>query len=503
MKKLYFTVTVLMILLNSLTFAQILDTSYSDDGVQINNIGTGDDYGFTAKIQTDGKIVVSGISFNGQNYDLVVIRYNSNGTLDTSFSSDGILTTDIGSNSLDISTIVTQNNGKINIAGTYHNASSVDFAIIQINDDGSFDNTFSDDGIQTTDFGGLDYVLCMAIQNDGKILVGGKSTFLFEHSEISIARYNTNGTIDSTFNGGGSFTTNFGEASVKANSISIQSDGEIIVVGEYDDTISNIDLLALRLTNSGILDLTFSDDGIQIIDIAGSTDRAFSCALQTNGKIIVTGTTIVGSSYDIVLLRLNNDGILDTTYSDDGIQTIDISNSNDYGYSVAIQTDGKILVGGSYQVNSNFTIFVLRTNSNGTLDTSFNGNGILISSPSIGNNYCNSILIQSDNKFVIAGTSFNGTNYDITTIRFNNTTLNYESFTNTNSIKLYPNPTNDYFSISNVKDIKKIEMYEINGKLIKSFTNCEKYSISDINRGLYFLKIYTNSENYNLELIVK
>jgi uncharacterized delta-60 repeat protein len=503
MKKLHFIAPILMIFFHSITFAQIFDTTYSDDGVQTNNIGSGNDFGFASKIQTDGKIVASGISFNGQNYDLVVIRYNTNGTLDTSFSNDGILTKDIGSNSFDRSTIAIQNNGKINIAGTYRNNSAIDFAIIQLNNDGTFDNSFSDDGIQTTDFGGLDEVLCMAIQNDGKILVAGKSTFLLEYPEVSIARYNTNGTSDASFNGDGLFTTNFEQGSVNANSISIKSDGEIILVGEYDDTISNIDVLVLKLTNNGNLDSTFSEDGIQIIDIAGSTDRAFSCALQTNGKIIITGTSIVGLSYDIALLRLSSDGSLDTTFSDDGIQTIDISTSNDYGYSVAIQSDGKILVAGNYLGNSNSTIFVLRTNSDGTLDTSFSGDGILAVNPNIGSNFCNSIISQNDEKFLITGTSFSGTNYDITTMRFNNTTLNFQSFTDANSIALYPNPTNDYFSISNLKDIKKIEMFGINGKLIKSFTSCEKYSISDINRGLYYLKIYTNSEKYNLELIVK
>jgi uncharacterized delta-60 repeat protein len=328
-----------------------LDTTFSDDGKVTTDFG-GDEYGESVVMQSDGKIIVAGGSG-----DFVVARYNADGRLDTTFSGDGKVTTDFGGYDFGCS-VVMQLDGKIIVAGLASSGSSYDFALARYNSDGSLDTTFSDDGKVTTDFAGIGYSVVM--QADGKIIVAG-ATFNDSSYDFALARYNSNGSLDSTFSGDGKVSTDFGGGDDHGHSVVMQPDGKIIVAGFAINDSG--DFLLARYNADGSLDTTFSDDGKVVTDFGGD-DYGFSVVLQPDGKIIVAGLR----SFDFAVARYNSNGTLDTTFSGDGKVTTDFG-GYDFGYSVVLQPDGKIVVAGASDNVSSDGFALARFNSDGSLDT--------------------------------------------------------------------------------------------------------------------------------------
>jgi uncharacterized delta-60 repeat protein len=206
-----------MLSFSSMAEALELDNSFGTGGKVSTNIG-GVDNATRVIVQDNGKILVAGISDN--NWTLA--RYNSNGTLDTSFDGDGKVTTDLGST--DVAWFVgIQDDGKIVLAGV----SGTDFALARYNSDGTLDTSFDIDGKVTTSFGEPtnDYSYSVAIQSDGKILVAG-----YSDGDFALARYNIDGSLDTSFDGDGKVTTVIA-GTESANSIAIQEDGKILLAG--------------------------------------------------------------------------------------------------------------------------------------------------------------------------------------------------------------------------------------------------------------------------------
>ena len=201
----------------------------SFQGIVTTTIGSYYDKGLSVTVQTDGKILVAGFSSNGRNYDFALVRYHADGSLDSSFSGDGKLTTDFGSSDYGYSVTV-QTDGKILVAGLSWTGSYNDFALVRYNTDGSLDSSFSGDGKLTTDFGTReDYGQSVTIQTDGKILVAGSSK-QGSNYDFALVRYNTDGSLDSSFSGDGKLTTDLGGTDV-GYSVTVQADGLIAVAG--------------------------------------------------------------------------------------------------------------------------------------------------------------------------------------------------------------------------------------------------------------------------------
>ncbi|MBK1641818.1 hypothetical protein CKO12_08040 [Chromatium okenii] len=326
-----------------------LDSSF---GGVITDFGGGYDSGYSVTLQKDGKILVAGTSSN----NFALARYNTDGSLDSSFDGDGKVTTDFSGNGY---SVTVQKDGKILVAGS----SDSDFALARYNIDGSLDTSFDDDGKIVTNFGGAygSSGQSVTVQTDGKILVTGSSSY-----DFAVARYNTDGSLDASFDGDGKVTTDFGgdgywNSGDSGYSVTLQTDGKILVAGgnSYDFAIA-------RYNANGSLDTSFGGDGEVTTDFDGY-DSGYSVTLQTDGKILVAG----GNSYDFALARYNTNGSLDASFDGDGKITTDFGNySSSCGYSVTVQTDGKILVAG----NSNSDFALARYNANGSLDTSFGGN---------------------------------------------------------------------------------------------------------------------------------
>jgi uncharacterized delta-60 repeat protein len=296
-------------------------------------------------LQSDGKILVSGTGMN--NSVSVLIRYNHNGTLDSTFDYDGIVTTVIGSHSLK-QLICIQPDGKIVTAGRCVGASEL-IALARYNTNGSLDTTFNSNGIVTTSIGSInDGAESISLQPDGKILVGGYS-FNGTNTNFAVLRYNTNGSLDTTFNADGIITTAIGTNS-SVYSISLQSDGKIVAGGESQiGTGAIINFAIARYNTNGSLDSTFGTTGIIVTSIGNYNDYGRALTIQSNGKILLVGGTTLtnGSTYQSALVRYNINGILDSTFDNDGIVTTFFSTGNySDGNAIILQSDGKIVVGG-------------------------------------------------------------------------------------------------------------------------------------------------------------
>ena len=359
-----------------------LDTTYGNGGIVTTPVGSGLDYGLGVTLQADGKAVVAGVTFNGSNHDIAVLRYNTDGSLDATFGVGGIVTTPAGP-AADFGYDVTLDcDGKILVAGYSNNGANDDFALVRYNADGSLDTTFGGGGIVTTTNGTMtDIGRSVTTQADGKILVAGLSGG--PSFDFALMRYETDGSLDTTFGSGGIVTTPVGGANDEGESVTVQADGKILVAGRTSNG-ANDDMALVRYNTDGSLDTTFGSGGIVTTPIGSSYDVSFSVVLQPNGKIVLAGYSDTGPNEDFALTRYNADGSLDTTFGDGGIVTTAFgATGSDIGWSAALQADGKIVVVGYSDTNSNRDFAVARYNADGSLDMTFGdgvGDGALVAS---------------------------------------------------------------------------------------------------------------------------
>jgi uncharacterized delta-60 repeat protein len=372
-----------------------LDTTFSGDGKQQTDFFGDLDGVNSVAIQADGKIVAAGYARMATgDYDFALARYNPNGTLDANFDGDGKVTTDFQGDGDIASHVIILSDGKILVAGEATTAGGgADFALARYLPDGSPDNSFSGNGRLVTDFNGdTDEALSMVIQPDGKILLAGECDLSGAY-DFALARYSANGTLDTSFSTDGKLTTSFG-ADDAAFGVTLQSDGKIVAAG-FTGTAPNYDVAVARYNTNGDLDTTFSFDGKVTTDFNGGQDLGIDVVVQPDGKI-VTGGVAEGTNLNFGLVRYLTDGTLDTTFSGNGKVTTDFS-GDDYGYAIALQSNNKIVAFGM----SDLTDFaVARYNPDGTLDTTFNSDG-KVATPFNGGAAAG--IIQVDGKLLAAG----------------------------------------------------------------------------------------------------
>ncbi len=325
-----------------------LDNSFNGDGKVMTSIRGYDDGGLDVAIHEDGKIVVGGFSSNSFDRDFAVVRYNTDGTLDKTFSGNGKVTTDFGIYHDACYAAAIQPDGKILAAGYSYQGRYPEFALVRYNKDGSLDKSFDGDGKTTTDIGIYDDgAYSIALQTDGKILVGGTSD-----GDFALVRYNPDGSLDSSFDGDGKVTIDYSYGVVR--SIAIQSNNQIVITGEFwGGDQEKYNFILVRYNTDGSLDSSFGEDG-KVID----NGRAYSVAIQPNSKIVVAGESSFNDStfYDFILLRYNTNGSLDSSFDGDGKVTTDFS-SFDAASSIIFTPKGKIVATGkSYRDSATFAV---------------------------------------------------------------------------------------------------------------------------------------------------
>jgi len=349
---------------------------------------------------------------------ICIARFNSNGSLDTSFNSPhGRIIQPISSSYDNGFSLAIQTDGKILLGGKCYNGSNNDFCIARFNSNGTLDTSFGTSGKVIQPITTWDEGLSLAIQPDGKILLGGYCSN-GSTSDFCIARFNSNGTLDTSFGSIGKVIQPIGSSNDSGQSLAIQSDGKILL-GGFCNNGSDNDFCIARFNSNGSLDTSFnSPHGYIIQPIGLSTDYGLSLAIQTDGKILLGGYCLNGSNDDFCIARFNSNGTLDTSFGSSGKVIQPIGSVSDYGYSLAIQSDGKILLGG-YCYNVGYKDFcIARFNSNGTLDTSFGSSGKVIQPIGSSDDDGRSLAIQTDGKILLGGYCYNGGYKDFCIARF-------------------------------------------------------------------------------------
>jgi uncharacterized delta-60 repeat protein len=358
-----------------------LDPGFGDGGLVITNL-SGSDFSFAIATQPDGKIVSAGTS----NYGFALVRYNSDGTLDRTFGVAGTILKYFGPYNLAYGVAI-QTDGKIVAAGYQQNAVaagpgfSVAPVVSRYNADGSPDTGFGVQGIATVGQAPVESAKSLAIQQDGKIVVAGNrlapTGIMRGPSQFALSRLNPDGSLDLSFGASGEVTTSFDQVDF-LNSILIQPDGKIVAVGDsgaadagqMDSSETTGRSIAIARYNAdGSLDPGFGTAG-RVLTRAADGAVAYGSALQPDGKLIVTGS----SGSHLMLARYNPDGSPDRAFGSAGL----ISSLQGEGYSVLVQSDGNILVGGSASGAANDQFGILRFNADGSPDMGFGSGGIAL-----------------------------------------------------------------------------------------------------------------------------
>jgi uncharacterized delta-60 repeat protein len=378
-----------------------LDIRFGADGKVVTDIsgvtdpgGNGDDLKALV-IQTDGKIVAAGSSYTGvaNITDFAVARYNVDGTLDTTFGSGGKVLTDFGGQD-SLAAAAVQSDGKIVVAGSSFVGCCGDFVLARYDTDGTLDATFGTNGKVITDIGGNDFIAGMTILSNGKLLVVGKGG---SARAVVLARYAADGSLDATFGTGGTVIDPTVPMTF-VRGLSVLPDSKIVVVGT-----SFNDFALARYNADGTLDTTFGSGGLVTTDFGGTNDSGEAIAIASDGKIVLSGWSLMPSTVTFALARYNTDGTLDTTFGSDGTVTNDFGGPGLLSSSraVAIQPDGKILAAGS--VGDDFAL--ARYNADGTLDTAFGSGGLVTTDFDNNDEFARALSIQSDGKIVLGGPS--------------------------------------------------------------------------------------------------
>ncbi|HSW27801.1 MAG TPA: hypothetical protein VLJ62_33920, partial [Burkholderiaceae bacterium] len=339
-----------------------IDRSFGIDGKVTTDMGSGlrQEEALAVAIQSDGKIVVAGHTAidatppaRDPSPTFALARYNSDGSLDTTFGSGGKVSDNVNGQAY---AVAIQGDGKIVVAGEFsfdsiNGSDFSDFTVARFNPNGTLDLAFggSGTGQVATDIGSAtNSARNLVLQPNGAIVVSGKpqgDQAGFDHTDV--ARYNANGTLDSSFGSGGKLTL----AGVDVGQgLARQPDGKFVLAGSVA-VGSSTRFALMRLNADGSTDSSFGSAGTVSTAFAVNA-AATGVALQGDGKIVAVGTTVLAVNPNFVVARYNADGSIDTGFGSDGNLSIDFFGFTDIGESVLVQPDGKIVVGG--QARNNF-----------------------------------------------------------------------------------------------------------------------------------------------------
>jgi uncharacterized delta-60 repeat protein len=362
-------------------------------------------------LQPDGKLVAAGAG---------MARYNANGTLDTSFGKSGKVSDASGAAAL--YPAGTANAGKIVTGGSVSVRSGGNqFALTRYLASGSVDTTFGTKGTVTTPFGYFAGISAVAVQPDGKVVaVGGTQSTYFNNGgvqDLAIARYNANGSLDTTFGTGGKVVTDAGAWQAETfNTVALQADGKIVAAGE-----SSGQFVTVRYNSDGTPDSGFGPDhtGIVLVTAGGDVN---ALAIQPDGRILIGGYTGYSPTelQRWALARLNSDGTLDGTFGAGGGVATQVTTNPEGSYSImalGVQADGKIVAAG----NTDGGLSLVRYNTSGNLDTTFGTGGVVTTfvpgAPGQAD-VAYALVIQPDGKIVVGGKAKIGSHTQFVLARF-------------------------------------------------------------------------------------
>lgn len=390
-----------------------LDPVFDGSGQVLTDIQS-NDFGQDVALQSDGKLIVVGTSAVG---NMLAVRYNDDGSLDTTFATGGVADIDFGG--VDGAFRVVVDDSDRIVIGGFSSLSGTDdgndFAVARLNKNGSLDTTFADDGRQTLDFGNndiRDVVYGMAIDYtiDGtpRILLAGESHQTGpSQNDIAVARLLDDGTPDASFGIAGQLLVDINNTIDDGRSVAVDSQGRIVVSGVVAQPSTDRDMAVVRLDENGLLDASFDSDGKQTINFGG-WDFGLDLAIDSQDRPVVGGWTALGGTIglEFSVARLTEMGHLDNTFSTDGKQLIDFGSTDEIGRAVAVDSKDRVLIAGqTRQSGTGYDFGLARLTSNGELDTTFDLDGKVTVDFGLVDDQANGLAVDENERILLAGYS--------------------------------------------------------------------------------------------------
>lgn len=513
--------TALVLLITAGTFAQSagkLNNNFGTNGYQWLDLQNKDQYGSGIAVQPDGKIVVAAIHEHTTNkYDWLIYRLKKDGTLDNSFSSDGRVT-DSFSDKDRLEAVAVGSNGQIVLVGYVEsNSNGKNMLVMQLEPDGSVDNSFGTNGVVELDpsIGGDDYAMDVDIAPNGKIYVAGMMV-LSGDAYFTAYRLNTDGSPDNSFSLNG-YNFEDMDAPGAIYDGDLASDGSYFLAGAVVE--NNITKMAvLKFTSTGKLDDNFAGDGVKVYTPALNQEAYLNgIAALPNGGVIGVGIAASGQGTNSVVTQLNASGLLDPTFNGNGVISHDLAQEDGFR-RIKRLANGKYLVIGYKKVGGDEKGMLVQLNSDGSIDYNgyANGSGKVNITISSGEEQVMNLAVTNNYAYTI-GNYENGSHDDIF---ISSTTLvnpiAVQEFTlNPGAMKLFPNPVqaSQPFNVLlnqevqgnvevTVTSITGVQMYADHFYKASSEYN-HNIELNDLSPGVYLVRIVNNDKVGTQKLIVQ
>jgi len=415
MKKIKF---LFILLLSNSILAQnpARDTTFGNNGNVRTPVGINNEDAISVVVQADDKIIAGGTqtdnpTFGPQRFALV--RYQTNGDLDSTFGVNGIvLSSFLSQNWLNV--IKLQTDERILAAGQ----SYINFCIARYNNDGSIDSTFGTNGVTMVPTTISGSVSDLSILANGYIIIAGSNSIPGSNTEMKMMRLTDDGLVDSAFGNNGEVSSLLGFISTSVSSVLVQTDQKIVIGGRGKiDLGGNIvsQMFLARFYETGLIDSSYGINGVASYPMAENVN---DMCFDAFGNIIATGeigTNSLGTAGDISVMRITSAGIPDSSFGTDGSNVISVDSYADYVNALVLQPDGKILVGGSYfnfGGGSGTDCLVIRFLDDGTPDTTFGVNGVFKTGVSSGTDRILDMALDSRNRIIYSGAANYSVNFD-------------------------------------------------------------------------------------------
>ncbi len=428
---------------------------------------------------------------------LTLARTNVNGQLDQSFGNNGVVKTQLDEKEFPYGLLI-QNDSKIIVCGSISGSTGRYGFVIRYNTDGTIDQSFATNGVfKTSTIGSV--IFSVTKLSDDKILLDVE-----KDSGTTLMKLTKNGVIDQTFGNNGELVlsdTNFNFFS--QDSPIVLSDSKILFVGTENSDLENAKIAYCKIDEHGNFDTTFGQNGKMTLDIYNNqpyvTEYLFNAKENTDKKITVNGN-IGGEG---IVVRINQDGTLDTTFGNNGI----VDSFYPANRKIEVQPDGKVILGKNKDMsNYNVGYSLERLQNNGIQDLSFNNNvGHFDIDYSSGQDYLQDMKLQSQTKLLVAGSAKNTngvSNFALVRVDLNND-LSVQDSREVSAISVYPNPVKNLININTKEQIVSYEIYDINANkiLFKQQNDIKQIDVSALPIGNYILKLKTLSEEKNFKII--
>jgi uncharacterized delta-60 repeat protein len=392
--------------------------------------GTGalDDQANAVAIDAEGRLVVAGSAYDGSAAHFAVLRYAAGGVVDPTFNepypdSDGLLVDALGTGDDVAQAVAIDASGRIVVVGRTWDGARYVIALARYTATGARDTTFGSNGLVTTAIsstygaGGAAVVL----DGSGRIVVAGYSYTGLLQSSVAVVRYTASGALDTTFGGrgaGGKVATAVGY-SAAATAVALDASGRIVVTGWSQATSGAArDVAVLRYTASGTLDVLFGSSGKVTTAVGPGSDTGYAVAIDGSGRIVIGGSASNGNNDDVAVLRYTTSGALDTTFGTGGKVTTAVGPGNDVGRALRLDDVGRIVVAGSASNGTDDDVAVLRYTTSGALDTTFGGTGKVTTALGVGADVGRALVIDGSKRLVVAGSMHNGWDLDVAVLRY-------------------------------------------------------------------------------------